>query len=366
MRASFDLHDKVLNGQKEQQERSKRGIRAVAGDFYSSGGQFGNMEWAVGQIYVERYFAPQMKTQVEELARNLLAAFRTRLAHVEWMTASTKAEALHKLDAYVIKVGYPTRPRDYSGLVIRDGDLIGNVRRSARADWDFQVRRMSRPVDREEWLLMPQTDNAYNTGPLLTLEFPAALLQAPMFDPSADAAINYGAIGAYIGHEITHGFDDQGRKLDSEGRLRNWWTPEDAKEFEDRAAVLGAQYAAYEPLPGLFVDAKATMGENIADLGGIAVALDAYHASLHGKPAPVIDGLSGDQRFFLGWAQAWRGTLTDEANRALVKSDNHSPRKYRVNGVVRNIDAWYDAFSVESECGFTSHLRRAPTSGDAS
>jgi putative endopeptidase len=245
-------------------------------------------------------------------------------------------------------VGYPTTPRrDYSRLIVSDGDPVGNVRRAADLDWDFYVDRLPKPVDRSDWYFMPQVNNAANTTSLRSLVFPAALLQAPMYDPGADAAVNYGAFGAYAGHEIIHGFDDRGRKVDARGQLRDWWPEAEAKTFEARAAELGKQYSAFEPLPGLYVKGQQTMGENIADLGGVTLALDAYHASLQGKPAPVIDGLTGDQRFFLGWAQAWRGKLSDEALRDQVTTDNHSPRRYRVNGVVRNIDGWYAAFGVK-------------------
>ena len=344
--ARFEFRGKVLQGLAQPEDRRKRAVRAVAGEFGNDAGQFGNLGWAVGQLYAARSFSPDTKKQVEALVGEVMAAFRRRLERNDWMSPATRAEALRKLDAYVIKVGYPASPRDYSALVVHAGDLVGNVRRAAAADWNFELAHLGRQIDRSEWLLTPQTDNAYNTGSTLSIEFPAALLQPPMFDPQADAAINYGAIGAYIGHEISHAFDDQGRKLDHEGRLRNWWTPEDAARFEERAARLGGQYAAYEPLPGLFINAPLTMGENIADLGGVNVALDAWRASLHGQPAPVLAGLSGEQRFFLGWAQAWRGKLTEAATRALVKSDPHAPRRFRVDGVVRNIDDWVRAFGV--------------------
>ena len=273
---------------------------------------------------------------------------RARIQRLDWMGPATKAEALKKLDTYKIKVGYPDRPRDYSKVVIRDDDLVGNVRRAASADWAFFVKRLPGPVDRSEWQMTPQTNNAYN-GALRDIVFPAGILQPPMFDPNAEPAINYGAIGGVIGHELTHGFDDQGRKLDAEGKLRDWWTADDARAFEARAAVLGAQYSQYEPLPGAKVNGELTMGENIADLGGLTIALEAYRASRKGKPAPVIDGLTGDQRVFLGWAQAWRGKLRDDAIRKQVVSDPHSPRQYRVNGPARNIDDWYTAFGVQPD-----------------
>lgn len=349
--AFFEMRNKTLSGQVEQQVRWKRGVHAVSGGDYGAGDRydrFGNLGWAVGQLYSAKYFPPQAKAKIEELVANLKVAMRARIEHLDWMGEATKAEALKKLDTYNIKVGYPDKARDYSKVEIRSDDLVGNVRRAAAADWAFYAGRLSGPVDRGDWGMTPQTNDAYN-GSLRDIVFPAGILQPPMFDANADPAINYGAIGGVIGHELTHGFDDQGRKLDAEGKLRDWWTAEDAKAFDARAAILGAQYSSYEPLPGVKVNGELTMGENIADLGGLTIALDAYRASLNGKPAPVIDGLSGDQRVFLGWAQAWRGKLRDDAIRRQVVSDPHSPRQYRVNGPVRNIDDWYTAFDVKNE-----------------
>ena len=262
------------------------------------------------------------------------------------MGESTRAEALRKLDTYVVKVGYPDTPRDYSGVIVRDDDLVGNVRRAAAADFAFHLGRSDGPVDQSDWILTPQTVNAYN-GSLRDIVFPAAILQAPDFDAYADAAVNFGGIGAVIGHELTHGFDDQGRKLDASGALRDWWTEADAGAFRSRAAILGAQYATYEPVPGLHINPDLTMGENIADLGGLAIALDAYHASLNNEAAPDVDGLTGDQRFFLAFAQMWRGTSREEYIRQLTIGDPHAYRSFRVNGVVRNIDSWYEAFGVQ-------------------
>ncbi|MGI9087456.1 MAG: M13 family metallopeptidase [Chthoniobacterales bacterium] len=349
--ASFEFHNKTLSGQAEQQARWKRAVHAVSGGDYGTGeraDRFGNLGWAVGQLYTDKFFPPAAKAKIEELVANLKTAMHARIEKLDWMGAATKVEALKKLETYKIKVGYPDKPRDYAQAVVRDDDLLGNVRRAARADWAFFVQRLPGAVDRSEWQMTPQTNDAYN-GLLRDIVFPAGILQPPMFDASADAAINYGAIGGVIGHEVTHGFDDQGRKLDAEGKLRDWWTAEDAKAFEARAAVLGAQYSSYEPLPGAKVNGALTMGENIADLGGLTIALDAYRTSLGGKPAPVLDGLTGDQRVFLGWAQAWRGKLRDDAIRKQVVSDPHSPRQYRVNGPVRNIDDWYAAFAVKPD-----------------
>jgi putative endopeptidase len=347
--AYFDLHNKTLSGQQVQNERWKRAIHAVSGGDYGVGDRidtFGNLGWAVGQLYTDRYFPPASKAKIEELVANLKAAYHARIERLDWMSAATKVQALRKLDTYTIKVGYPDHPRDYSGVVVRDDDLIGNVIRAAAADWRFYVDRLNGPVDRLDWSMTPQTNDAYN-GSLRDIVFPAAILQPPMFDANADAAINYGAAGGVIGHELTHGFDDEGRKIDADGALRDWWTAEDAKAFESRAKKLGAQYAAFEPLPGLHINGDLTMGENIADAGGLTLALDAYRASLHGKPVQVLDGLSGEQRVFLGWAQAWRGKVRDDAVRKQVVSDPHSPRQFRVNGVVRNIDAWYSLFGVQ-------------------
>jgi putative endopeptidase len=349
--ALFEMRNKTLSGQAEQKARWKRGVQAVGGGDYGAGDRydrFGNLGWAVGQLYSAKYFPPAAKAKIEELVANLKVAMHERIKGLDWMGEATKVQGLKKLDTYNIKVGYPDKPRDYSKVEIRDDDLVGNVRRAAVADWAFNVQRLPGPVDMADWGMTPQTNDAYN-GALRDIVFPAGILQPPMFDANADPAVNYGAIGAVIGHELTHGFDDQGRKFDAEGKLNDWWTAEDAKTFEARAKVLGEQYSTFEPLPGAKVNGELTMGENIADLGGVVIALDAYRASLKGKPAPVIDGLTGEQRVFLGWAQAWRGKLRDDAIRRQVVSDPHSPRQYRVNGVMRNIDAWYDAFKVRAE-----------------
>ncbi len=347
--ASFELHDKTLAGQAQQRVRWKRAISAVSGEDSIAGnsfGVFGTLGFGVGQLYTDRYFGPDAKAKIEGLVHNLLAAYRVRLEKLDWMSPNTKAEAIKKLETYTIKVGYPDHPRDYSSVVITDDDLVGDVKSAAAGDWAFYSRRLNGPVDRSDWIMTPQTNDAYN-GTLRDIVFPAAILQPPMFDANADPAINYGAIGGVIGHELTHGFDDQGRKIDADGALRDWWTAEDAAKFTARTTALGAQYSSYSPVPGAHVNGDLTMGENIADLGGLTLALDAYHASLHGKKAPVIDGLTGDQRVFLGWAQAWRGKVTDDYVKKQVVSDPHSPRQFRVNGVVRNIDAWYTAFGVK-------------------
>jgi putative endopeptidase len=347
--AYFEMRDRTLSGQKEQKVRWKRAVYAVGGGDFGVGdrfGTYGTMGWGVGQLFTAKYFPPSAKAKIEALVVNLKAAYRVRLQNLDWMSAATKVQALKKLDTYTIKVGYPDHARDYSKVAIAADDLVGDVRRAGEADWAFYTGRFFGPVDRSDWLMTPQTNDAYN-GSLRDIAFPAGILQAPMFDANADPAINYGAIGGVIGHELTHGFDDQGRKIDADGALRDWWTKDDAAKFDVRAKMLGEQYSAFQPIPGVHVQGALTMGENIADLGGLTLAIDAYHASLHGKPAPVIDGLTGDQRVMLGWAQAWRGKVTDDYVRKQVVSDPHSPRQFRVNGVVRNIDAWYASFDVK-------------------
>jgi putative endopeptidase len=347
--AHFAFHEQALLGVKERPPRWKEGVRAVAGGDCLSAAVtcFGTLNWAVGQLYTARYFPPEAKARAEALAAGIMRAFRGRIERLDWMTEATRKEALRKLDTYVIKVGYPDAPRDYSRVVVRDDDLVGNVRRAAAADWAFYVDRSSGPVDKKDWGMTPQTYDAYN-GLLRDIVFPAAILQPAEFDPAADAAVNYGAIGTVMGHELTHGFDDQGRLLDADGALRNWWTDADDRAFKERAAVLGAQYASYEPVPGLHINPDLTMGENIADLGGVLIALDAYHESLHGVTPPVVDGLSGDQRFFRAFAQSWRGKAREDFIRNLTVSDPHSWRVFRVNGVVPNVDAWYRAFDVQA------------------
>ncbi|MDB6113276.1 MAG: peptidase [Lacunisphaera sp.] len=348
-KAQFDLREKALSGQQQEGARWKLGVHAVSGGDYGAGDRFdrfGNLGWAVGELYTAKYFPPEAKAKIEALVLNLKAAYRVRLERLDWMSPATKAEALKKLEGYTIKVGYPDRPRDYSSLVIRDDDLVGNVLRAAAADWAFSTARLNGPVDRGDWGMTPQTNDAYN-GSLRDIVFPAGILQPPMFDANADPAYNFGAAGGVIGHELTHGFDDQGRKFDTEGRLRDWWAPADARIFNARAAKLSAQYSAFEPLPGVHVNGDLTLGENIADLGGVTLALEAYRTFLAGKPAPVVDGFTGEQRVFIGWAQAWRGKLREDRLRKQVVGDPHSPRMYRVNGVFRNIDAWYEAFGVQ-------------------
>ncbi len=345
--ARFAFRGKVLTGQLEQQTRWELAVYAVSGrDCTVDSACSGSMGFGVGQLYTAKFFPPAAKAAIEAVVTDVKAAMRARLEKLDWMSADTKSEALKKLDTYQIKVGYPDHPRNYSGLVIRSDDLIGDVRRALAWDWKFYLGRLNGPVDRSDWSMTPQTSNAY-TGSLRDVVFPAAILQAPMFDPDADPAINYGAVGSLIGHEMTHGFDDEGRKLDASGAIRDWWNSNDAEAFESRAKRLGVQYSSYEPLPGLHIDGELEMGENIADLGGITLALEAYHRSLKGRPAPVINGFTGDQRVFLGFAQAWRGKIRDDALRKQLASDQHAPRAFRVLGTTRNIDEWYEAFDVK-------------------
>ncbi|HJR83379.1 MAG TPA: M13 family metallopeptidase, partial [Sphingomicrobium sp.] len=306
----------------------------------------------VGKTYVDNYFPASSKAQMEELVANLKAAMADRIKGNSWMAPATKTAALEKLSRMEVMVGYPDKWRDYSNLTVRADDLYGNVQRSGVFEYQYQLSDLGQTVDRKKWGMTPQTVNAYNGGLENKIVFPAGILQAPYFDPKADAAVNYGAIGSVIGHEISHGFDDQGRKIDASGALKDWWTAEDAKKFEAQSEVFGAQYAKYEAAPGAFVNPKLTMGENIADLAGLQVAYDAYHRSLRGKPAPVIDGLTGDQRFFLAFAQGWRSKEREDAIKSQVASDPHTPSRFRVIGPVRNLDAWYAAFGIGPDSKF--------------
>ncbi|RRN65369.1 M13 family metallopeptidase [Caulobacter sp. 602-1] len=328
---------KVLSGQTSLRPRWKRGVQLVDG----------SLGEVVGQTYVAKYFPPSSKAQMVELIANLKIAMAERIQKAPWMAPVTKQAALNKLSKMTVMVGYPDKWRDYSGLKLDAGDLYGNVRRSGAFEWAYALSDLGKPVDHAKWGMTPQTVNAYNGGLENKIVFPAGILQAPYFDPAADPAVNYGAIGAVIGHEISHGFDDQGRKIDETGKLRDWWTAEDAKRFDSQAAVLGAQYDAYEPVPGMRINGQLTMGENIADLAGLQVAYDAYHASLKGKPAPVVAGMTGDQRFFLAFAQAWRDKSRPDSLKQQMASDPHAPSNFRVIGPTRNVDPWYAAFGVK-------------------
>ncbi|HEY0650334.1 M13 family metallopeptidase [Phenylobacterium sp.] len=335
--AKFEFRNKTLSGTPAQQPRWKRGVNLVDG----------NLGEAVGKLYVDAYFPAQSKVAMEALVGDLKSAMGARIQKLDWMSPDTKAKAAEKLGKFTVKIGYPDRWRDYSKLEIKDGDLYGNVERAAAFDWRFRVARLNQPVDRGEWGMTPATINAYYSSTKNEIVFPAAILQPPFFDPEGDPAINYGGIGGVIGHEITHGFDDQGRKSDGDGRLAEWWTKDDEAKFMAQAERLGKQYAAAEILPGAKINGDLTMGENIADLGGLLLALDAYKISLKGKPAPVIDGLTGEQRVFLGWAQVWRAKYRDDLMKQILVSDPHSPPLARVDLPVRNIDAFYEAFGVK-------------------
>ena len=334
--ARFAFYGTTLRGQPQQRDRWKRAVDEVN---EALGEQ-------VGQVYVTRYFPPESKAKMQELVANLRASLSERIDTLEWMTPETKSRAHEKLATFTPKIGYPDVWKDYSALQIRRDDLIGNARRAAEWHWQYQVARLDKPVDRNEWQMTPQQINAYYNPLNNEIVFPAAILQPPFFDPNADAAVNYGAIGAVIGHEIGHGFDDQGRKFGPDGSLRDWWTQKDADVFKARVTRLINQFSSFEALPGLHLNGANTIGENIGDLGGLNMAYHAYQIYLKGKPAPVIDGLTGDQRFFLSWAQVWRAKYRDGALREQVMSDPHSPSYFRVNGPLPNIDAWYTAFDV--------------------
>ena len=335
--AQFAFYGKVLRGQEVQRDRWKRAVNHTD----SGVGEL------VGRMYVEEHFPPESKAKMEVLVANLRAALQERLGQLEWLSDDTRKRALEKLATFVPKIGYPDKWKDYSALEVRRDDLIGNVTRAQVWDWRRRLARLDEPVDRDEWFMNPQRVNAYYNPLNNEIVFPAAILQPPFFDPHADDAVNYGAIGAVIGHEIGHGFDDQGRKFSADGSLDDWWTEADATAFSARTKSLIEQYSEFEALPGLKVNGAITIGENIGDLGGLNMALHAYRLSLQGKEAPVIDGLTGEQRFFLSWAQVWRAKYRDEAIRMQVLSDPHSPPYFRVNGAVRNMDEWYEAFNVE-------------------
>ncbi|TNE63875.1 MAG: M13 family peptidase [Alphaproteobacteria bacterium] len=337
--ANFAFYGKVLGGQEEQRPRWKRGVSIV-------GAQSGLGE-ALGQLYVQRYFPPEAKAQMVELVENLRKAYGQRIDAIEWMGEETKKQAHEKLASFRPKIGYPDKWLDLSGIDIERGDLFGNARRVRKFFEDRDNARIGRKTDRDEWFMTPQTVNAYYNPPFNEIVFPAAILQPPFFDPNADAAVNYGAIGAVIGHEMGHGFDDQGSKFDATGVQRDWWTADDLKAFQERTGSLAGQYDKYEAVPGHFVNGRLTLGENIGDLGGVSAALAAYRLSLDGKDAPIIDGFTGLQRFFLGYAQVWKGKMREQALLTRIKSDPHSPGEFRVNGVVRNVPEWYQAFGVQ-------------------
>jgi putative endopeptidase len=334
--AQWEFRSRDLQGQPMQRSREKRGISFAEG----------LLGEAVGRQYVAEYFPAESKAKMEELVANLRIALGNRIRNYSWMSDATRAAAQEKLGKFTVKIGYPNKWRDYSALEIRPNDLFGNGERAGLFQWQYQLNRLNDPVDKDEWGMTPQTVNAYYNSANNEIVFPAAILQPPFFDPDGDAAVNYGGIGGVIGHEIGHGFDDQGSKSDGDGVLRNWWTPEDKANFEALTARLGAQYDTFEPIPGFPVQGGLTMGENIGDAAGVAVGLEAYHLSLNGQPAPVLDGITGDQRFFYGWAQVWQSKYREDALKQQIATDPHSPAEFRVIGPVRNSDAWYDAFDV--------------------
>ncbi len=332
----FDFYGKTLQGTPQQRERWKRAVSATNTDLGD----------AVGQIYVQKYFPASSKAEVEALVRNLLTAFDQGIDKLDWMSPQTKQKAKEKLKTLRVSVGYPEHWRDYASLEIKQDDALGNHLRAVKFEYEYQKAKIGQPIDTGEWWMTPQTVNAVNLPIQNALNFPAAILEPPFFDPKADPAANYGAIGAIIGHEISHSFDNTGADFDAHGKLVNWWTPADLKHFEAAAAALAKQYDQYEALPGLHVNGKQTLGENIADVSGLTAAYRAYHLSLNGQPAPTLDELTGDQRFFLAFGQAWRSKVRDAALRQLVTTDVHAPARFRAE-TVRNIDAWYDAYNVQ-------------------
>ncbi|UTY57016.1 M13 family metallopeptidase [Massilia sp. erpn] len=333
----FAFNGTVLSGVTENRPRWKRGVEVTEGALGES----------IGKIYVEQHFPAANKARMEELVKNLLLAYKQSINKLDWMTPATKKEAQAKLAKFTTKIGYPNKWRDYAALNVQRDDLLGNVKRSNEFDYNKELNKLGKPIDRDEWGMTPQTVNAYYNPEMNEIVFPAAILQPPFFDANADDAMNYGAIGGVIGHEISHGFDDQGAQYDGDGNLRDWWSAADHKNFEKKTGQLVKQYSAFSPLPGYNVNGELTLGENIADNSGVAIAYKAYKLSLKGKKAPVIDGLTGDQRFFMGFAQVWRSKMREQAQIVQIKTDPHSPGKYRANGTMRNQPGFYNAFGVK-------------------
>ncbi len=333
----FAFYGTVLGGRTQQLDRRTRGIHLLDAELGE----------ALGKLYVARYFPPEAKAKADELVQNLLAAYKEDIKTLSWMSPETRTKALEKISQFTPKIGYPSHWRDYSAYTVTRNDLIGDIQRGSVFEWNREVNRINQPVDRTEWGMTPPTINAYYNPSFNEIVFPAAILQAPFFDPNADDAVNYGGIGAVIGHEVSHGFDDQGSKYNGKGVFQNWWTAQDRANFDAKTKAMVKQYDSYEPLPGLHVIGENTLGENIADNAGIAISLKAYHISLNGKSAPVIDGLTGDQRFYLSFGQIWRTKQRDSSLRTQTLSNEHSPSEFRVIGPTRNQDEWYTAFNVQ-------------------
>jgi len=335
--ADFAFYGTVLEGNPQELPRAKRGVHLLDDELGE----------ALGKLYVAKYFPPAAKAHAEKLVGNLLKAYDADIRVLTWMTPATREKALEKLHKFTPHIGYPDKWRDYSAFQVSRDDLVGDIQSGAEFEWHRELKRIDDPVDKSEWGMSPPTVNAYYDPTVNAIFFPAAILQPPFFDPNADDAVNYGGIGAVIGHEISHGFDDQGSKYNGEGALANWWTDEDRKNFEARTKMLGEQYSSYEPLPGLHINGAFTMGENIADLAGLTIAYKAYHISLGGKPGKTIGGYTPDQRFYLSFGQIWRSKPRESALREQILSDEHSPSEYRAIGATRNSDPWYAAFGVK-------------------
>lgn len=333
----FEFNGKILNGTEKQREDWKRAVATVSNGL-------GEM---IGKLYVEKHFTPEAKERMTKMVKNLLKAYAESIKKLDWMSEATKKEALKKVDKFIVKIGYPDKWKDYSSVKINKKDLFGNVQRATAFEYDRNLAKLGKPVDKTEWGMTPQTVNAYYNPSVNEIVFPAAILQPPFFDLEADDAVNYGGIGAVIGHEIGHGFDDQGSTFDGDGVMKNWWTEKDMAAFKAKTAALVEQYNSFEALPGLHVNGAFTLGENIGDLGGLSIAVKAYKESLQGKEAPVLDGFTGMQRVFLGWGKVWKEKIREEALRNQILADPHSPAKFRANGTVRNIPEFYEAFNVK-------------------
>ena len=337
----FGFYRQGLSGVAEPRPQWKRAVNSING----------NMGELLGQLYVERHFKPEAKARMDTMINNLVRAYEKSINELAWMSEETKQQALVKLSKFNPKIGYTDNWRDYSKMKIASGDLVGNIKRAAEFEYNRNINKLDKPVDKSEWFMTPQTVNAYYNPVWNEIVFPASILQPPFFNVQADDAVNYGAIGGVIGHEIGHGFDDSGRKFDGDGNLSDWWSEEDAKKFDERKNALAAQYDGYEVIDGLTINGQFTSGENIGDLGGLSIAYVAYKISLDGQEAPVIDGWTGDQRFFLGWAQVWRSKSRDEETKRRLTVDPHSPAKFRANGAAVNVPAFYSAFDVKEGDG---------------